>query len=89
MSTEALSRLIAEALYLALWVSAPALVVALVVGLVVAVLSAATQVQEQSLTFVPKLVGVSIVLAVFGSWMATQLVGFTEHLFLAIPTLVS
>lgn len=88
MTQPELSRLIAESLYLVLWVSAPALGVALVVGLVVAVLSAATQVQEQSLTFVPKLVGVSLVLAVAGGWMASQLVGFTDQLWRAIPTLV-
>lgn len=88
MTEPELSRLIAESLYLVLWVSAPALAVALIVGLTVAVLSAATQVQEQSLTFVPKLVGVSLVLAVGGGWMATQLVAFTDELWRAIPTLV-
>jgi flagellar biosynthetic protein FliQ len=88
MPADELSRLITESLYLVLWVSAPALGVALVVGLVVAVLSAATQVQEQSLTFVPKLVGVALVLAVTGGWMAGRLVGFTEQLWRAIPALV-
>ncbi|HJL14914.1 MAG TPA: type III secretion system export apparatus subunit SctS [Sandaracinaceae bacterium LLY-WYZ-13_1] len=88
MSTPELSRLIAESLYLVLWVSAPALAVALVVGLGVAILSAATQVQEPSLTFVPKLVGVALVLAVTGGWMAGQLVGFTDTLWRAIPALV-
>ena len=52
------------------------------------VLSATTQVQEQSLSFVPKLVGVSLVLAAAGGWMAGQLVGFTDQLWTAIPTLV-
>lgn len=83
-----LTRLIAEGLYLVLYVSAPVLAAALVIGLTVSVLSAATQVQEQSLTFVPKLVGVSLVLALAGSWMAGQLVGFTGSLWRAIPALV-
>ncbi len=88
MTPGELTRLSVESLYLVLWVSAPVLAVALGIGLVVSVLSAATQVQEQSLTFVPKLVGVSLVLALAGGWMAGQLVGFTDHLFRAIPALV-
>lgn len=88
MTLDELTRLAAESLYLALWVSAPALGAALVVGTVIAMLSAATQVQEQSLSFVPKLVGVSLVLAAAGGWMASQLVGFTDQLWTAIPTLV-
>lgn len=88
MSPDELTRLIVESLYLVLWVSAPVLGAALVIGLVVAVLSAATQIQEPSLAFVPKLVGVALVLAVTGSWMASQLVSFTDQLFRAIPALV-
>ena len=60
----------------------------MVTGLTVAVLSAATQVQEQSLTFVPKVALVSLTLALVGGWMATQLVGFTEQLWRSIPGLV-
>jgi flagellar biosynthetic protein FliQ len=88
MSSDELTRLIVEGLYLSLWLSAPALAVAVVIGLTVSVLSAATQIQEQSLSYVPKLVGVSLVLALTGSWMATQLVGFTDQLWRAIPALV-
>jgi len=88
VTVDALSRLIAEGLYLALYASAPALGVALLIGLAVAVLSTATQVQEQSLSFVPKLVGVALVLALAGGWMAEQLVGFTGQLWRAIPALV-
>ena len=88
MSLAELTRLTSESLYLVLLMSAPALGAALVIGTLVAVLSAATQVQEQSLTFVPKLVGVSIVLAAAGGWMASQLIGFTDQLWTAIPLLV-
>lgn len=88
MTPDSLTRLIAESLYLVLYVSAPVLAVAMVVGLVVSVLSAATQVQDQSLAFVPKLVAVSLVLALSGGWMAGELVGFTDHLWRAIPALV-
>ncbi|HEY8428194.1 MAG TPA: flagellar biosynthetic protein FliQ [Sandaracinaceae bacterium] len=88
MSIGELTRLLTESLFLALYVSAPVLVVALAIGLAVAVLSTATQVQEQSLAFVPKLAGVAFVLALAGSWMAAQLVSFTDSLWRAIPALV-
>jgi flagellar biosynthetic protein FliQ len=88
VSADELTRLIVEGLYLVLWVSAPVLAVSVVIGLTVSVLSAATQIQEQSLAFVPKLVGVSLVLALAGGWMATQLIGFTDQLWRAIPALV-
>lgn len=88
MSIDELTRLIGESLYLVLWVSAPALIAALLIGTLVAVLSAATQVQEQSLTFVPKLVGVAVVLVFAGGWMASELVVFTDQLWTSIPTLV-
>ena len=88
MSTSQLTSLIAESLYLVLLVSAPVLAVALLIGMTVSVLSAATQVQEQSLTFVPKLVGVSLALALTGGWMASQLVVFTDQLWRSIPALV-
>lgn len=83
-----LTRLTVETLYLVLLVSAPALVVSLVVGLVVGLLQAVTQVQEQTLSFVPKLVAVALSLAVLGGWMGSQLVRFTDGLWRAIPTLV-
>lgn len=88
MSPGELTRLLTESLYLVLYVSAPALVAALVVGGVVSVLSAATQVQEQSLAFVPKLAAVSLVLVLGGGWMAGELIGFTDDLWRAIPALV-
>lgn len=88
VSIDELARLVAESLYLVLLVSAPALVTALAIGTLTGVFAAATQIQEQSLTFVPKLVGVALVLALAGGWMAGELVGFTDELWTAIPTLV-
>lgn len=83
-----LARLSAETLYLVLLVSAPALLAALAIGLAIGLLQAVTQVQEQTLAFVPKLIGVAIVLAVLGPWMSGELVRFTSALWLAIPHLV-
>lgn len=88
MTSADLARLTAETLYLVLLVSAPALIASLVVGLVIGLLQAVTQIQEQTLSFVPKLVGVAIVLAVLGGWMSGELVRFTSSLWRAIPELV-
>jgi len=69
-----------EALYVALLVAAPMLGLALIVGVVVGILQATTQIQEQTLSFVPKLLAVFGGLAIFGPWMLTILMDFTENL---------
>jgi flagellar biosynthesis protein FliQ len=83
-----LGRFLAEALYLTLWVSAPVLLVSLVVGFTVALVQAVTQVQEQTLGFVPKLAAVALALAVFGEPIGAELLRFTHALWTAIPELV-
>lgn len=67
-----------QGMQVALMVSLPILAVSLFLGVLVSVFQAITSVQEMTLTFVPKLVGVAIVLAMFGSWMLTSLVTFTN-----------
>lgn len=69
-------------------VSLPILLVSLVVGLVISVLQAVTQVQEQTLTFVPKIVCVMLSLILFGSYILNSLVDFTSELFRMIQLLV-
>lgn len=88
MDPAELTRLTAETLYLVLLVSGPPLLVALAIGLVVGLLQAVTQVQEQTLSFVPKLVAVATVLVVGGGWMGGQLLRFTDRLWRAIPDLM-
>lgn len=88
MDPAELSRLTAETLYLVLLVSAPVLGVSLVIGLLVGLAQAVTQVQEQTLSFVPKLVGVALALVIAGGWMGAQLIRFTEGIWTAIPDLV-
>lgn len=83
-----IGRWLTEALSLLLWVSAPPLLVSLAVGLLVALVQAVTQVQEQTLSFVPKLAAVALVLALFGGVMGAELLHFTRALFLALPELV-
>jgi flagellar biosynthesis protein FliQ len=75
-------------LYLLLMVSAPILVVVLVVGLVVAVFQAATQINEATLSFVPKIVAAVAVLGFAGPWMMTTLVEYLQRTLLAIPSAV-
>lgn len=71
-----------------LMVSAPVLLVVLVVGLVVSIFQAATQINEATLTFVPKIVAAVAVLAVAGPWMLTTLVEYLQRTLQAIPTVV-
>jgi flagellar biosynthetic protein FliQ len=77
-----------QGLYMLLLVSAPILLAVLVVGLVVSVFQAATQINEATLSFVPKVVAAVAVLAVAGPWMLTMLVEYIQRTLLAIPTAV-
>ena len=88
MAEDAILRLTREALLLVLVVSGPPVVVSLLVGLVVSVFQATTQIQEQTLSFVPKLLAVFATLAISGPWIAAQLARFTEALFTAFPQVV-
>ncbi len=68
-------------------VSAPVLLVSLIVGLIISVLQATTQVQEQTLSFVPKIVAVMLALIIFGSFMLNGLISFTTYLFRIISNI--
>ena len=74
-----------QGLYMLLMVSAPVLLVVLVVGLVVSVFQAATQINEATLSFVPKIIGAVAVLAFAGPWMMTTLVEYLQRTLQAIP----
>jgi flagellar biosynthetic protein FliQ len=76
-----------EALTLTLLMAGPALGVSLLVGSVISLLQAATQVNEATLTFVPKVIGVGLVIFLLGAWMAQQMLTFTSALFRALPEL--
>jgi flagellar biosynthesis protein FliQ len=77
-----------QALELMLIVSAPLLLVALVVGLVVSVLQAVTQINEATLSFVPKIIALSITLVVAGPWMLSLLVEYIQRILLSIPSAI-
>jgi len=77
-----------QGLLMLLMVSAPVLLVVLVVGLVVSVFQAATQINEATLSFVPKIIAAVVVLAVAGPWMMTTLVEYLQRTLQAIPSAV-
>ncbi len=77
-----------EALSVTLMVAAPMLAFGLVIGLIISVFQAVTQINEMTLTFVPKIVAVALALIVFLPWMINMLTDFTRHMYELIPTLV-
>ena len=77
-----------EGLYLALLVALPVVAVALVVGLLMGLLQAATQIQEHTIVFVPKLVAVAVVLAALGPWIGAQMMRFLQAVLLGFPQAV-
>ena len=88
MNSTAVINIMSEALQMTLLVSAPLLLTALVVGLVVSVFQAATQINEMTLSFIPKLVGVFVAIVVAGPWMLQMLIDYTQRLFSSIPLMV-
>ncbi|HEV8501497.1 MAG TPA: flagellar biosynthesis protein FliQ [Casimicrobiaceae bacterium] len=88
MNSETVLTLGAGALQLTMLLAAPLLVTALVVGLVVSVFQAATQINEMTLSFIPKLVAMFVVLVVAGPWMLALLVDYMQRLFSSIPQMI-
>ena len=80
-------QVVSEGLYLVLLVSLPPVLASLVVGLLVSLIQATTQIQDHTLTFVPKLVAVLATLAVAGPWIGGQLVRFTQVVLQGFPLL--
>lgn len=75
------------AMVTALKVAAPVLLISMAVGLVISILQAATQIHEQTLTFVPKLITIAVVMVLLGSWMMQTMNDFTRHIFDLIVSL--
>ena len=81
-------QIIRSGVFHILIVSAPALITGLVVGLVVSIVQATTSIQEQTLTFVPKIAAILLSLFVMGPWMIRVLVQFAQNIFAQIPAMV-
>jgi len=86
MSPEAITRILREALMLVLLLSAGPMLASMLIGLVASILQATTQVQEQTLSYVPKLTGVFLTIALLGPWILAEAVKFTVVLLESIPT---
>ena len=85
MSIGEVTRFLQGGIREVLLLASPLLISALVVGLVVAILQATTSIQEQTLTFVPKIAAILLMLALLGGWMFTNLADYTVQLFKMIP----
>ncbi|MBQ7359687.1 MAG: flagellar biosynthesis protein FliQ [Lachnospiraceae bacterium] len=88
MTTDAVVEIANEALFLIIKVSLPVLLVSLIVGLLISIFQAVTSIQEQTLTFVPKIICVFLALIVFGQWMLTSMVEYTTELWLSFSNYV-
>ena len=89
MSPETVMSVGSRALEMTMMLAAPLLLVALITGLVVSAFQAATQINEMTLSFIPKLIAVSVALMIAGPWMLKVLVGYTRELFESIPALIN
>lgn len=81
-------QVIQDAVNMIILVSAPVLIIAMVVGIIVSIFQATTQINEQTLAFVPKIIAVFLALLVFGGWMLTNLTDFTGRVFGYIDTML-
>ena len=88
MTPESVMTLGRHAMEITLMVAAPMLLVALIIGLIVSIFQAATQINEATLSFIPKLVGIFVAIVVAGPWMLSVMLDYMREVFGGIPNLV-
>ncbi len=88
MTPDVVIKMAEQSIYMIIIISAPILLIALGVGLLVSVFQAMTQIQEQTLAFVPKIIAVFLSIVIFGPWMLTMLLDYTRNLFQQLPQLI-
>jgi flagellar biosynthesis protein FliQ len=88
MTPETVLTIAQRALEMTMMLAAPLLLVALMIGLLVGIFQAATQINEMTLSFIPKLVGMATAMVIAGPWMLKQLVSYTRMLIESIPSLI-
>ncbi|AYM77908.1 flagellar biosynthesis protein FliQ [Janthinobacterium lividum] len=88
MTPESVMTLGRHAMEITLMVAAPMLLVALIIGLIVSIFQAATQINEATLSFIPKLVGIFVAIVVAGPWMLSVMLDYMRQVFTGIPNLV-
>jgi flagellar biosynthesis protein FliQ len=89
MTPESVMTLGRDAMEMTLMISAPMLLVALVIGLIVSIFQAATQINESTLSFIPKLTGVFAALVIVGPWMINTMVDYMRLIFTSIPSMAN
>lgn len=88
MTPEGVITIVERALETMMLVSAPMLLAALITGLIISIFQAATQINEMTLTFIPKLLVMFLVMVLAGPWMVTMMMDYTIRLFTSIPSLI-
>jgi flagellar biosynthetic protein FliQ len=88
MDQDTVVNLASQAMTVALKLGGPMLLAGLVIGLVVSIFQAVTSIQEATLTFIPKIIGLALIIVILGPWMLEQIVTYTTDLFNSIPTMV-
>ena len=88
MTPELVMNIGREAIEMTLILSGPLLLAALIIGLIISIFQAATQINEQTLSFIPKLIGMFIVMIVAGPWMLQMMVDYIRRLFESIPQII-
>jgi flagellar biosynthetic protein FliQ len=89
MTDSAVVHLAVQSMIVAVKLAAPILLVSLAIGFAISLMQSVTQIQEVTLSFVPKLIGVGVVILVSGHWMLGEIVDFTEQLFKVLPGLLA
>jgi flagellar biosynthesis protein FliQ len=89
MDQDTVVSLATQAMMLSLKIAGPILVLGLIIGLLVSIFQAVTSIQEQTLTFIPKIIALAVIIVVLGPWMLRQVVDYTQNLYQSIPTLIS
>ena len=88
MSSDLVVQMAREALFMVMLISAPMLGLGMLVGILVSVFQATTQIQEQTLAFIPKIVAVCVAILIFGPWMLRLLTDYVRELFVNLPSLI-
>lgn len=88
MNQDTVVSLATQAMTLAVEIAGPMMLVGLIIGLVVSIFQAVTSIQEQSLSFIPKIIGLAALIVILGPWMLDQLVSYAQNLYLSIPQLI-
>jgi flagellar biosynthetic protein FliQ len=89
LTQDTVINLATQAMTLAFEVAGPILLVGLVIGLLVSLFQAVTQIQEQSLSFIPKIIGLAVVIVILGPWMLDRLINYASNLYMSIPSLLA